>query len=104
MLRLKLLEANGRNPVLEDRPTDDLMSLNGSRSAGRRHASRAAGCRQRGCGRGDSQALTAPSRLLILTQLRQSPATVSQQTEAVGMEQSAVSTSCVSAPRIGLRS
>lgn len=37
------------------------------------------------------QALTAPSRLLILAQLRQAPATVSALTEAVGMEQSAVS-------------
>lgn len=37
------------------------------------------------------QALTAPSRLLILSRLRQSPATVSELTDAVGMEQSAVS-------------
>lgn len=37
------------------------------------------------------QALTAPSRLLILSRLRDSPATVTQITEAVGMEQSAVS-------------
>lgn len=37
------------------------------------------------------QALTAPSRLLILARLRESPATVSQLTEATGMEQSAIS-------------
>ncbi len=37
------------------------------------------------------QALTAPSRLLILARLRESPCTVSELTEAVGMEQSAVS-------------
>ena len=37
------------------------------------------------------QALTAPSRLLILSRLRQSPSTVTELTEAVGMEQSAVS-------------
>ncbi|MDQ2836883.1 MAG: metalloregulator ArsR/SmtB family transcription factor [Actinomycetota bacterium] len=37
------------------------------------------------------QALTAPSRLLILAQLRQAPCTVTQLTDAVGMEQSAVS-------------
>jgi DNA-binding transcriptional ArsR family regulator len=37
------------------------------------------------------QALTAPSRLLILSRLRQSPCTVSELTSAVGMEQSAVS-------------
>lgn len=37
------------------------------------------------------QALTAPSRLLILSQLRQAPATVTQLTQAVGMQQSAVS-------------
>jgi ArsR family transcriptional regulator, nickel/cobalt-responsive transcriptional repressor len=37
------------------------------------------------------QALTAPSRLLILAHLRQGPATVTELTEAVGMEQSAVS-------------
>ena len=37
------------------------------------------------------QALTAPSRLLILSRLRESPATVTQITDAVGMEQSAVS-------------
>ena len=37
------------------------------------------------------QALTAPSRLLILSRLRDSAATVTQITEAVGMEQSAVS-------------
>jgi ArsR family transcriptional regulator, nickel/cobalt-responsive transcriptional repressor len=37
------------------------------------------------------QALTAPSRLLILSRLRDSPATVTQITDAVGMEQSAVS-------------
>ena len=37
------------------------------------------------------QALTAPSRLLILSRLRQSPTTVTELTEAVGMEQSAVS-------------
>lgn len=36
-------------------------------------------------------ALTAPSRLLILSRLRQGPATVSELTEAAGMEQSAVS-------------
>lgn len=36
-------------------------------------------------------ALTAPSRLLILSQLRQAPATVSELTHAVGMEQSAIS-------------
>jgi DNA-binding transcriptional ArsR family regulator len=37
------------------------------------------------------QALTAPSRLLILSRLRQSPSTVTELTDAVGMEQSAVS-------------
>ncbi|QNK81527.1 metalloregulator ArsR/SmtB family transcription factor [Nakamurella sp. PAMC28650] len=37
------------------------------------------------------QALTAPSRLMILSQLRQAPATVGELTEAVRMEQSAVS-------------
>lgn len=37
------------------------------------------------------QALTTPSRLLILSQLRQAPATVTELTEGVGMEQSAVS-------------
>lgn len=37
------------------------------------------------------QALAAPSRLLILSQLRQGPCTVTELTEAVGMEQSAVS-------------
>jgi DNA-binding transcriptional ArsR family regulator len=37
------------------------------------------------------QALATPSRLLILTQLRQGPLPVSDLAEAVGMEQSAVS-------------
>jgi len=37
------------------------------------------------------QALTAPSRLMILSQLRQAPATVGELTKAVRMEQSAVS-------------
>lgn len=37
------------------------------------------------------QALTAPSRLLILSQLRQAPATVTALTTAIGMEQSAIS-------------
>ncbi|HET7305025.1 MAG TPA: metalloregulator ArsR/SmtB family transcription factor [Segeticoccus sp.] len=37
------------------------------------------------------QALTAPSRLLILARLRQGPASVGVLAEAVGMEQSAVS-------------
>jgi DNA-binding transcriptional ArsR family regulator len=37
------------------------------------------------------QALATPSRLLILTQLRQGPMPVSDLAEAVGMEQSAVS-------------
>jgi DNA-binding transcriptional ArsR family regulator len=37
------------------------------------------------------QALTAPSRLMILSQLRQAPATVGEITAAVRMEQSAVS-------------
>ncbi len=37
------------------------------------------------------QALTAPSRLLILSELRQAPASVTKLTAAVGMEQSAVS-------------
>lgn len=37
------------------------------------------------------QALTAPSRLLILSELRQAPASVTQLAAAVGMEQSAVS-------------
>ena len=37
------------------------------------------------------QALTAPSRLLILSRLRQAPATVTELIEAVGMEQSAIS-------------
>lgn len=40
---------------------------------------------------GTLQALTAPSRLLILSQLRQGPATVTELTAAVGMEQSAIS-------------
>lgn len=40
---------------------------------------------------GTLQALTAPSRLMILSQLRQAPATVGELTEAVQMEQSAVS-------------
>jgi DNA-binding transcriptional ArsR family regulator len=37
------------------------------------------------------QALATPSRLLILTRLRQSPCAVGDLAEAVGMEQSAVS-------------
>jgi DNA-binding transcriptional ArsR family regulator len=37
------------------------------------------------------QALTAPSRLLILSRLREGPCTVGELTAAVGMEQSAVS-------------
>ena len=37
------------------------------------------------------QALTAPSRLLLLSELRQGPASVGELTGAVGMEQSAVS-------------
>jgi ArsR family transcriptional regulator, nickel/cobalt-responsive transcriptional repressor len=37
------------------------------------------------------QALATPSRLLILTELRQGPRAVSDLAEAVGMEQSAVS-------------
>lgn len=37
------------------------------------------------------QALTAPSRLLILSRLRESSCTVTELTAAVGMEQSAVS-------------
>ncbi len=37
------------------------------------------------------QALATPSRLLILSRLRQTPATVSQLTEELGMEQSAIS-------------
>lgn len=37
------------------------------------------------------QALTAPSRLLILSRLREAPSTVTELTEAVGMEQSAIS-------------
>jgi DNA-binding transcriptional ArsR family regulator len=37
------------------------------------------------------QALSTPSRLLILGRLRQSPASVGELAEAVGMEQSAVS-------------
>ncbi|WP_137123281.1 ArsR/SmtB family transcription factor [Segeticoccus rhizosphaerae] len=37
------------------------------------------------------QALTTPSRLLILARLRQSPASVGELAEQVGMEQSAVS-------------
>lgn len=37
------------------------------------------------------QALATPSRLLILTQLRQGPLPVTDLAEAVGMEQSAVS-------------
>lgn len=37
------------------------------------------------------QALSAPSRLLILSRLREAPSTVTEITEAVGMEQSAVS-------------
>ncbi len=37
------------------------------------------------------QALVAPSRLLILSHLRRSPATVSELAERVGMERSAVS-------------
>lgn len=37
------------------------------------------------------QALTAPSRLLILGRLREGPATVNELAAAVGMEQSAIS-------------
>lgn len=37
------------------------------------------------------QALATPSRLLILGRLREGPATVNELTDAVGMEQSAVS-------------
>ena len=37
------------------------------------------------------QALATPSRLMILTRLRESPCTVTALAEAVGMEQSAVS-------------
>jgi len=37
------------------------------------------------------QALAAPSRLLILSELRQGPSAVSELAEAIGMEQSAVS-------------
>lgn len=37
------------------------------------------------------QALTAPSRLRILSCLRQAPCTVSELTESIGMEQSAIS-------------
>lgn len=37
------------------------------------------------------QALVAPSRLRILSELRQAPATVTELTNALGMEQSAVS-------------
>jgi len=37
------------------------------------------------------QALTTPSRLLILSRLRQGPATVSELADAISMEQSAVS-------------
>lgn len=37
------------------------------------------------------QALVAPSRLLILSQLRQGPATVSELTAALQLEQSAIS-------------
>lgn len=37
------------------------------------------------------QALAAPSRLLILSRLRTEPATVTELTEALGLEQSAVS-------------
>jgi DNA-binding transcriptional ArsR family regulator len=37
------------------------------------------------------QALATPSRLLILSRLRAGPATVNELTDAVGMEQSAVS-------------
>jgi len=37
------------------------------------------------------QALVAPSRLLILSQLRRAPASVTELAQAVGMEQSAVS-------------
>jgi DNA-binding transcriptional ArsR family regulator len=37
------------------------------------------------------QALATPSRLLILTQLRQAPLAVNELAEAIGMEQSAVS-------------
>jgi DNA-binding transcriptional ArsR family regulator len=37
------------------------------------------------------QALTAPSRLLILSELRAKPSTVTELIEAVGMEQSAIS-------------
>ena len=40
---------------------------------------------------GAMQALAAPSRLLILAQLRDRPQAVSELVEAVGMEQSAVS-------------
>ncbi len=37
------------------------------------------------------QALVAPSRLLILSRLRRAPATVTELSESIGMEQSAVS-------------
>lgn len=37
------------------------------------------------------QALATPSRLLMLTRLRQSPCSVGELAEAIGMEQSAVS-------------
>ncbi|MGI8677737.1 MAG: ArsR/SmtB family transcription factor [Jatrophihabitans sp.] len=37
------------------------------------------------------QALTAPSRLLILSRLREAPCTVTELIDAVGMEQSAIS-------------
>jgi ArsR family transcriptional regulator, nickel/cobalt-responsive transcriptional repressor len=37
------------------------------------------------------QALTAPSRLLILSRLREGPSTVTELIESVGMEQSAIS-------------
>lgn len=37
------------------------------------------------------QALVAPSRLLILSQLRQHPSTVTELTAALGLEQSAIS-------------
>jgi len=37
------------------------------------------------------QALATPSRLLIMSRLREAPATVGELAQAVGMEQSAVS-------------
>ena len=58
---------------------------------GENQAGRAAGRRRRGIVATTLQALATPSRLLILTQLRQGARPVTELAEAVDMEQSAVS-------------